>query len=65
MTPHYMASEPLSNDTIVSELLAKTLVLGANTTQEWIDTTGVYWTNSTTWWHLVGAHPSMDQYRVS
>ena len=65
MTPHFMDSEPLSNDTIVRELLAKTLVVGANRTQEWIDTTGVYWTKNGSLWHLVGAHPSMDQYRVS
>ena len=65
MTPYYVDSGPLSNDTIVRELMAKTLVMGTNTTQDWIDTAGIYWTNSSTWWNLVGAHPTMDQYRVS
>ena len=66
MTAYYLgSSEPLSNDTRVIELMAQTLVLGANTTQEWIDTTGVYWSNQSTWWNLVGAHPSKDQYGVS
>ena len=65
MTPHYVDSGPLSDDTLVRELMAKTLVVGTNTTQDWIDIAGVYWTNSSTWWNLVGAHPIMDQYRVS
>ena len=65
MTPYYMGSEPLSNDTRVIELMAQTLVLGANKTKEWIDTTGVYWSNEASWWNLVGAHPSKDKYVVS
>ena len=65
MAAHYMGQEPLSDDARVRELMAKTLVLGADTAEEWMNTAGVYWsTTNSTWRNLVGAHPAMDQYRV-
>ena len=64
MAAHYMGSEPLSDDARVRELMANTLVLGADTAEEWMNTAGVYWSTQSTWRNLVGAHPATDQYRV-
>ena len=63
MAAHYMNSGPLSDDKEIRALMAKTLVLGANAREEWINTAGVYWISNSTWRNLVGAHPSMDQYQ--
>ena len=64
LVPHYMNSGPLSDDARVRELMAKTLVLGADTEEEWANAAGVYWSNQSSWRNLEGAHPAMDQYRV-
>ena len=63
MAAHYMNSGPLSDDKKIRELMAKTLVLGADAREDWINTAGVYWITNSTWRNLVGAHPSMDQYQ--
>ena len=63
MAAHYMNLGPLSDDKKTRELMAKTLVLGADTKEDWINAAGVYWTTNSTWRNLVGAHPALDQYQ--
>ena len=65
LAAHYMNSGPLSEDKNIRALMAKTLVLGADAREDWINTAGIYWITNSTWRNLVGAHPSMDQYQVA